>query len=107
MSVAERCLQNEPVSDRDGNPIYVDTPTGKRAAAYAFDPTGATRALELIGRHLGLFEHRIAVRDDRLSDLRLEELVARVQMSQDGRGGSSPLIERQAKNRNLLPFRRQ
>src|SRR4026207_2315909 len=45
VSVAERCLQNEPVSDRDGNPIYVDTPTGKRAAAYAFNPTGATRAL--------------------------------------------------------------
>jgi phage terminase small subunit len=87
-SVAERCLQNEPVSDRDGNPIYVDTPTGRRAAAYAFNPTGATRALELLGRHLGLFEHRVAVRHDvrpALSDLRTEEIIARLQMLRDRR----------------------
>jgi hypothetical protein len=54
---------------------------------YAFNPTGATRALELIGRHLGLFEHRLAVRHDErpLSDLRTEEIIARLQMLRDRR----------------------
>ncbi len=43
--VAERCRQAEPVLDRKGNP------TGE----YQFDSGGANRALELLGKHLGLF----------------------------------------------------
>ena len=43
--VAERCRQAEPVLDREGNP------TGE----YRFDSSGANRALELLGKHLGIF----------------------------------------------------
>ncbi len=46
--VAERCRQAEPVLDRKGNP------TGE----YQFDSGGANRALELLGKHLGLFVER-------------------------------------------------
>lgn len=43
--VAERCRQAEPALDREGNP------TGE----YRFDSSGANRALELLGKHLGIF----------------------------------------------------
>lgn len=43
--VALRCMQGEPVRDRDGNE------TGE----WKFDSGGANRALELIGKHLKLF----------------------------------------------------
>ncbi|MES2662140.1 MAG: terminase small subunit [Pseudomonadota bacterium] len=43
--VADRCLQAEPVCDAEG------LPTGE----YKFNATGATRALELLGKHLGVF----------------------------------------------------
>ena len=46
--VAERCMQHEPVLTRQGKP------TGE----YKFDSHGATRALELLGKHLGLFPDR-------------------------------------------------
>jgi phage terminase small subunit len=49
--VAERCLQAEAVVDHEGNP------TGE----YKFDSKGACRALELIGKHIGMFrEGRLA-----------------------------------------------
>lgn len=46
MLVAERCLQHEPVVDRNGNP------TGE----YRFDAAGANRALELLGKRLKMFD---------------------------------------------------
>jgi phage terminase small subunit len=55
-TVAERCMQQEAPVTRSGAPILVETPSGQLAAAYAFDATGATRALDLLGRHIGLFE---------------------------------------------------
>jgi phage terminase small subunit len=48
-AVAERCLQAVAVFDREG------TPTGE----WGFDATNANRALELLGRHKGLFSDRI------------------------------------------------
>lgn len=44
--VAIRCMQGEPVLDKDGNE------TGQ----WKFDSGGANRALELIGKHLRLFD---------------------------------------------------
>jgi phage terminase small subunit len=44
----ERCQQAEQVTDREGNP------TGE----YKFDAANANRALELLGKHLGLFVER-------------------------------------------------
>lgn len=43
--VAERCMQAEPVYDKDGDP------TGE----YKFDASGANRSLELLGKNLKLF----------------------------------------------------
>ncbi len=54
-AVAERCLQETPVM-RDGKPLMVETPTGQVAAAYTFDAAGANKALDLLGRHVGIFE---------------------------------------------------
>lgn len=46
--VANRCLQEEPVVDKDG-------PTGE----FKFDSSGANRSLELIGKHLKMFTDKI------------------------------------------------
>jgi len=50
-SIAERCMQAESINDRDGNP------TGE----YKFDSSGANKALESIGRHLGMFNDKMRV----------------------------------------------
>lgn len=49
--VAERCMQAEAVTDREGNP------TGE----YRFDSSGANKALEKIGQHLGMFTDKLKV----------------------------------------------
>lgn len=46
--VAERCMQAEPVLDKLGNP------TGE----YRFEHSGANKAFELLGKHLGLYIDR-------------------------------------------------
>ena len=56
LNVAARCQQVEPVYDREGNP------TGE----YQFDSVGANKALELLGKHLGMFVDRVKNEGDRL-----------------------------------------
>lgn len=51
----QRCRQVQPVVDRYGKPVFVETPDGKLAPAYAFDPKNALKAAELLGKHHGLF----------------------------------------------------
>jgi phage terminase small subunit len=48
-SIAERCMQAEEVKDRDGNG------TGE----YKFDSSGANKALENIGKYLGMFTDKV------------------------------------------------
>src|SRR5581483_2336246 len=48
MAIVERCMQAEPVLDPEGKP------TGE----FRFDGKSANRALELLGKHLGLFVER-------------------------------------------------
>jgi len=43
--VAERCMQAEPITDKEGNPL----------GQYKFDSSGANRSLELIGKCIGMF----------------------------------------------------
>lgn len=43
--ISDRCIQGEPVLDREGNP------TGE----WRFDSSGANKATEMIGKHLGMF----------------------------------------------------
>jgi phage terminase small subunit len=47
--VEQRCRQAVEVLDKDGNP------TGE----WRFDASGANKALELIGRHIGMFRDRV------------------------------------------------
>lgn len=47
--ISDRCIQGEPVYDREGNP------TGE----WRFDSAGANKATELIGKHLGMFKDKI------------------------------------------------
>jgi phage terminase small subunit len=66
--VAERSLQAEPVTDRDGNP------TG----SFTFNAAGANRALELMGKALGMFVDRREIRTGPLetkSDHELDALI--------------------------------
>lgn len=56
-NIAERCQQAEPVLDRDGEP------TGE----YRFDAAGANRAVELLGKTMGLFTDKLKID---LADLR-------------------------------------
>jgi len=50
-SVAERCMQVEPVLDKDGNP------TGE----FVFQANGANKSLELLGKTAGLFNDKLDV----------------------------------------------
>ncbi len=58
-SIAERCMQGEPVTDRDGAPVFIQGGDGEYAALYKFDAPGATKAVELIGKHIGMFKDKI------------------------------------------------
>ena len=49
--VTERCLQAVPVRDR----------LGQETGEWRFDAGGATRALALLGKHLGMFSERVDV----------------------------------------------
>lgn len=46
LEISNRCIQAEPVLDKEGNP------TGE----YRFDSSGANKATENIAKHLGFFE---------------------------------------------------
>jgi phage terminase small subunit len=47
-TVAERCMQAEPLYNKDGDIVE-----------YTFQAPGANKALELIGKHLGMFTDKI------------------------------------------------
>jgi phage terminase small subunit len=52
--ISDRCMQAEPVLDREGNE------TGE----YKFDASGANRSTELIGKHLGMFVDKSEVKTE-------------------------------------------
>ena len=54
-----RCSQAEPVLDRKGEPVYVETPSGDDMPAYTFDSGAVLRGCELLGRHLKMFTDRV------------------------------------------------
>jgi phage terminase small subunit len=60
-TVAERCLQAEPVRERvDGE--WVQKTDADGHLVWEFDSSGANRSLELLGKHLGMFtdKHEIS-----------------------------------------------
>lgn len=60
-SIAERCMQAEAILDRDGNE------TGE----YKFDSSGANKALENIGKHLGMFKDKVELTGNNGGPLRV------------------------------------
>jgi phage terminase small subunit len=86
---AERCLRGQPVFDENGQ--ITGTFTGRPDAA------GANRALQLIGRELGMFIDRHEIGDpgefSRLSD---EELLARLEEDAAALGVPAEVIEQLA-----------
>lgn len=54
-TITDRCMQAEPVTDRRGDPVKVQTEDGDEAVAYTFQAAPAIRSLELLGKHAGMF----------------------------------------------------
>jgi phage terminase small subunit len=78
--VVDRCMQTVPVNDRQGKP------TGE----FRFNAAGATRALEIIGKHLRMFSDKAD--DQRFRDveeLSTEELMVIAASGLDIKGSSS------------------
>jgi hypothetical protein len=68
VTIAERCLQIEPVYDKKGRPI------GK----FTFNAAGALKALEMLGKSMALFRDKVEVTGE-LSAFKESELDARIQ----------------------------
>lgn len=85
-SVAERCMQAEPVMNRDGTQAITEDPNGDYKLAYTFNAAGANRALELLGKHLGMFadKHEHTSPDGSMSPPQRIEIVAPENGGTDG-----------------------
>lgn len=59
--VYDRCMQDEPVIDRKGEPVMCTTANGSVAAAYTFDAAGANKALDTIGKHVNVNAFKTAI----------------------------------------------
>lgn len=89
-SVAERCLQAEPVLTRKGERVMVPVMQMNEdgeleevdvAPAYTFQAVGANRALELLGKHLGMFGDTVKHEHDHehTHDVTVREVVEEVE----------------------------
>ena len=56
VSVYQKCSEPEPVEEWDGE-AHEYLETGK----YTFDSKGANKALELLGKHLGMYQDKVSV----------------------------------------------
>ena len=55
-TVAEKALEGVPKTDKDGNPVMVDG-----VQVIEWNPAGVNKALELLGKHRGMFIERATV----------------------------------------------
>lgn len=55
----ERCRQVNPVTDRKGEPVLVETEDGSIVPAFTFDAGNVLRGCELLGKHLGMFGSKV------------------------------------------------
>ena len=58
-AVIDRCMEGEPVTDKTGRPVYDFDADGELRPLYKFNAAGANKALELIGKQLGMFVDRV------------------------------------------------
>lgn len=59
VDTVERCRQAKQVTDRKGDPVLVETPSGEIAPAFTFDSGGVLKGCELLGKHLKLFTEKV------------------------------------------------
>jgi phage terminase small subunit len=62
--IVEKCMQAEPVYDK----------ATKEIIEYKFDSSGANKALEMIGKHLGMFKDKLEITAHLTVESMLEEL---------------------------------
>ena len=76
----ERCKQSRPVLDKHGDPVMVETPDGRVAVAYRFEPMAVLKGCELLGKHFKLFVERIEERTltDQVKRMTDDELDAKM-----------------------------
>lgn len=58
-TIAERCMELEPVLEKTGSQRMTLDAEGDIRPVVQFNSTGALRAFELIGKHLGMFAEKI------------------------------------------------
>lgn len=75
VSTMERCKQAEPVLDRKGNIVEIETPDGELAKAYTFNAAGVLKGAELLGRHLKMFTDKV----EHSGEIGMPEIVIGVQ----------------------------
>src|SRR5471032_579251 len=99
MKVADRCMQEEPVVIR-----------GVATGEYKFDSAGANRALELLGKELGMFVERKSINLNPLESLDdsqlagvIAELAAQVDLGGIIEGSQAPQGSEQARTVQALP----
>lgn len=78
MDTYEKCMAVQPVTAWDPESRR-KVPRGE----YMFDAKGALRALELIGRHLGMFEDKVSV-DAKVKTDKLAAILSQLEEPQDG-----------------------
>lgn len=61
VEVVRNCKEGQPVYDQTGKRVYITNEDSEIAAAYTFNAKGATGALDLLGKHLGLYTEKIEI----------------------------------------------
>ena len=64
VETVEKCREYHPVLDFKGKQVTVRNEDGEMCAVYEFNAKGATTALELLGKHLGMFKEKIEISVD-------------------------------------------
>lgn len=64
VDVVKKCREYTPVLDFKGKQITRETDDGKVVAVYDFNAKGATAALDLLGKHLGMYKEKVEITMD-------------------------------------------
>lgn len=64
VDVVKKCREYTPVIDFKGKQVIRETEDGKMFAAYEFNAKGATAALDLLGKHLGMYKEKVEITGD-------------------------------------------
>lgn len=64
----ERCKQAEPVLDRKGENVVIDSPSGL-ALAYQFEANAVLKGAELLGKHLKMFTEKTEIKHEGAVDV--------------------------------------